>query len=349
VNGQARWRSVAGNQELLLLCLIGLLLGVVVVVSPTFFQVETLFNIVRGGMVPLVFAIGVLLVLISGGIDVSFLAIGIFAAYAVCKLIPADSGIPAFALFALAAVIGAALGLINAGVVLGAHVSTLIATLATSAIFLGALFAFVGGTVINTIPASLDAIGRAALITVPGATRGEVSLSVLIVPVIAVAIAAALFLRSTMAGRRLFAVGGDEEASRRTGFPVARTRVIVFTLAGAIAGLAGLLHVSLSGRADPTTFMGGELDVLAAVVLGGAAITGGKGSVRGVTLGVLAISLINAALIPLRVPPIWQTAVIGALLILGVAMQALSSRVRPVRPVLAPDDPALALTPGVSR
>ncbi len=334
-------RTFAANQEALLLALIAVLLVIVFLASPSFFHIETLFNVIRESMVSLVFGIGVLIVLISGGIDVSFLAIGIFSAYLVVRIVPADTTIPAIVLFLASIAIGAVLGLVNVAVVLWARVITLIATLATSAIFTGVLFAFIGGSVIADIPTPLREIGRTFLITAPGANRGQTNLSVLVIPVILVAVLVWWFLRNTTQGRAIYAIGGDEEASRRTGLPVVRTRIVVFVLAGALAGFAGMLHVSLSGRADPTTFTGGELDIIAAVILGGALITGGKGSVRGAVLGVLAIATINASLIPLGVPPIWQKAVVGALLLVGVGLQALSGRVKPTRPILAPDDPAL--------
>jgi simple sugar transport system permease protein len=330
------------HQDLLLAVVAVVLMVVVVVIAPNFLHVETLFNIARSSMVSLIFAVGVLVVLIAGGIDVSFLAVGIFAAYVTCKVVPAEGPLEAVVLpLGLSILIGIGLGLVNAAVVLGARVSSLIATLATSAIFLGVLFAFVGGVVINRIPEPLAKLGQLSLLVLPGAQRGSTRLSVIVLAVIVVCLIVAGFLRWTMAGRWVYAIGGDAEAARRTGIPVRGTTVLVFALAGGLAGFAGIIHVSLSGRADPTTFFGGELDVLAAVVLGGAAITGGRGSVRGTLIGVLVIAVINASLIPLGVPSIWQKAVVGLLLIVGVVLQAVSARVRPLRLILHPDDPAM--------
>lgn len=342
----ARVRAALGNQELVLLIALMLLLGTVSIAVPGYLHIETLFTIVRGSMVSLVFAIGVLIVLIAGGIDVSFLTIGIFAAYLTCKTVPTDGGIGAIWLpILLSVAIGVGLGLVNAVLVLTTQVSTLIATLASSAIFLGVLFAFIGGDVISDIPRPLRELGQINLVTVPGAQRGVSRLTLLIVPVVLVSVLVWVFLRRTIVGRWIYAIGGDQEAARRIGVPVRLTRVVVFATAGGLAGLAGIVHITLTGRADPTTFLGGELDVLAAVVLGGALITGGRGSVRGTVLGVGTIAVIDNALIPLGVPSIWQKAVIGLLLLVGVALQALASRVRPLRPILAPDDPLLTGAP----
>lgn len=323
------------NQELLLLVLIVAILTAVIIKVPDFLNIETLFNIARGSMVNIVFALGVLLVLVAGGIDVSFLTIGIVAAYTACSLTPANGSLAMAALpFAVAVLIGMALGAINAAVVIGARVITLIATLATSAIFLGALFAVGGGRIINNLPEPLQLLATTNLITAKGAVRGTTRLNVLILLVVVVCVAVWAFLRWSVAGRSIFALGGGEEAAARAAVPVKRVRLLVFVIAGALAGLAGIMHVTLAGSADPTTFMGQELNVIAAVVLGGAAITGGKGTVRGTILGVVLISLIQTSLVPLGVPSIWQQAVVGSLLLLGVTLQALSARTKPARPIL---------------
>nr|WP_241732246.1 ABC transporter permease [Galbitalea soli] len=332
-----RIRRAIGNQEVLLLVIALVIVGAVSVRNPGFLGVDTLFNILTSALVPFIFGIGVTLVLIAGGIDVSFLTVGIFAAYLSCRLFPQADGAPGALLsIAVAVGVGVLLGLVNAVVVLGARLSTLIATLATSAIFLGALFAFIGGTVISDIPHGLVGMNSVSLVRIPLANGGTTRLSALVIIGVVLAVLVALFLRRTIAGRWVFAVGGDEEAARRVGIPIRATRVLVFAIAGGIAGLAGIVQVAQSGRADPTTFIGGELNVIAAVVLGGALITGGRGRVRGTLLGVIVIQIINSALIPLGIPAIWQQAVIGLLLILGVSLQTIANRVRPIRAILAP-------------
>ncbi|MBW3084723.1 Ribose import permease protein RbsC [Austwickia sp. TVS 96-490-7B] len=338
-------RRLVTDPEALLVISIAVILALVVLKVPDFWHVETLFNVLRASMVDIVFALGVLLVIIAGGIDVSFLAVGIFAAYLTCKIVPADATVGGASVAFLSAVaIGVLLGLINAAVVIATKVTTLIATLATSAIYMGVLFAVIGGNIINTLPVPLQDLGQVNLITAPGAARGTTRLNVLIVVVILVCLAMGAFLRWTVAGRSIIAIGGDAEAAARAAINVNRTRALVFAIAGGLAGLAGIIHVTLSGRADPTTFMGRELDVIAAVVLGGAAITGGKGTVRGTVLGVILISLIQSSLVPLGVPSIWQKAAVGALLLIGVTVQAVSARTRPARAILDDSPPERPVT-----
>ncbi|MDO5673268.1 MAG: ABC transporter permease [Actinomycetaceae bacterium] len=326
---------VVANQELLLLALIAAILVAVIFKVPGFFSIETLFNILRDSMVNVVFALGVFLVLLTGGIDVSFLAIGMTSAYLAVLATPENGG-PALAIvsFIVAMLVGTMLGLVNAAVVIGAKVSTLIATLATSAMFMGTLFAFGGGVIINNLPAPLEALRTTNLITAPGAVRGTTRLNVLILVVAVIVIAVWAFLKWTVAGRSIFALGGGVEAAARAAVPVKKIRILVAVAAGALSGIAGMTFVTLSGTADPTAFTGQELNVIAAVVLGGTAITGGKGSVRGTVLGVVLISLIQTSLVPLGVPAIWQQTMVGIMLLLGVTLQALSARTKPYRPIL---------------
>jgi simple sugar transport system permease protein len=112
-----------------------------------------------------------------------------------------------------------------------------------------------------------------------------------------------LFLTRTLMGRSLFAVGGDPEAASRVGFDVGHARLIAYGLAGALAGIAGVTHATLNWVGEPRAFDNLTLDVLAAVILGGASIFGGSGSVIGTTIGVFLLVLINNSLIILGIPP----------------------------------------------
>jgi simple sugar transport system permease protein len=147
---------------------------------------------------------------------------------------------------------------------------------------------------------------------------------VLILAVLAVALA--LALRRTNWGRNLYAVGGNEEAATRLGVAVTRVRFSAFVLAGTLAGLAGLMSGSLNRAADPFTIVGTEMDVLAAVVLGGASVTGGRGTVFGTMLGVLLITMVGASLVLVGIPSAWRQAFVGLFLILGVGVPALRQR-----------------------
>lgn len=318
----------------------GLLVAIILVVvvgmslaSPAFFTAGTFFALVRSSMVPLVFALGVLLVLISGGIDVSFPAVAIFAAYTAVKVLIDGGQDPSpIVVFALAMAVGAVLGLVNGVVIARFRLPTLIVTLGTQSIYKGVLIAYIGSAYIaaGDLPRSVTELSASHLVDVQGGGY----LHFMILPVAVVTVLVALMLKRTMFGRSIYAIGGDTEAARRVGIRVVRTQVWLYVLVGALAAFGGVIYVVLGRNANPQSIVGTELDIIAAVVLGGASIFGGRGSVLGTVLGVVLVQLINNNLVLLGIPSTWQRAAVGLLLILGVSIQALGAARARHRPVL---------------
>lgn len=311
------------NEGMLVAVILVVVLGMALA-SPAFFTANTFFALVRSSMVPLIFALGVLIVLISGGIDVSFPAIAIFAAYASVKWVTEAGADPGpLIVFAIAMAVGGLLGLLNGVVIARFRLPTLIVTLGTQTIFKGVLIAYIGSVYISAadLPASIDGLSRAHLLDVPGGGY----LHFMVLPVVLVTVLVAWMLRSTTFGRSVYAIGGDTEAARRVGIRVVRTQVLVYVLVGALAAFGGVLHVILGRNANPQSLVGVELDIIAAVVLGGASIFGGRGSVLGTVLGVLLVQLINNNLVLLGIPSTWQRAAVGMLLLLGVGVQAIAA------------------------
>jgi simple sugar transport system permease protein len=335
------WARLRGqNNEGVLVVSIAVLALVIGFLSPRFWTLSTLLNVGTNSLENVVFAMGVLIVIISGGIDVSFMAIGIFAGYAVIIVtnstgIGADS---AWVGFGIAIAIGLGLGALNGLAIAGLRLPTLIATLGTQGIIRGAMLAFIGRKVIPEYPPGIDQLSTTYLIT--AYDQIQTRLSVLIIPSILICIAVSLLLRYTLTGRGIFAIGGDAEAARRAGFPVLRIKIIIYLVAGVLAATAGMMHVTQVRLANPYELVGGELDVIAAVVLGGASIFGGKGSVSGTVLGVVLIAMIKSSLILMGVPGSWQRAAVGVLLLIGVSAQALAAAGRRRRAVVLTDEPA---------
>lgn len=327
------------NNEGLLVAVILVVVVAMALASPAFFTASTFFALVRSSMVPLIFALGVLLVLVSGGIDVSFPAIAIFAAYATVKWL-LEAGVDAgpILVFAIAMAVGGLLGLINGMVIAKFRLPTLIVTLGTQSIFKGVLIAYVGSAYISAagLPSSMSGLSGAHLVDVPGGGY----LHFMILPVAVVTVLIALMLKRTMFGRSIYAIGGDTEAARRVGIRVVRTQVWLYVLVGALAAFGGVVYVILGRNANPQSLVGIELDIIAAVVLGGASIFGGRGSVFGTVLGVVLVQLINNNLVLLGIPSTWQRATVGVLLLLGVSVQALGASRDRRRPVVVPKEAA---------
>lgn len=315
----------ANNEGVLALVLLGLIVAMSIA-NPTFFTLNTGFSILRSSIVPVIFALGVLIVVITGGIDVSFAAIAIFAGYSTvtfCLTLGFDPGL--VGIFAIAITVGAALGFINGFVVAQFGLPTLIVTLGTQGLFFGAMYTFVGASYYADLPSSMAQLATTNLIDVTTDT-GRAYLHVLVVPVLLLCVAVAWVLKRTMFGRSLFAIGGDLEAARRAGFQVKRTQISVYVLVGVLAAIAGVVHIVLSRSANPRDLVGGELDIIAAVILGGAAIFGGRGSVVGTVLGVLLIQVIKNSLLLVGVPSAWLRTAVGILLVVGIGIQAIAAR-----------------------
>jgi len=294
--------------------------------SPEFFTLANLFDILRSSFVQLLFALGVLIVIISGGIDVSFPIVGIFSGYTAViimqklELNPESLLIP----IVLAVLIGIALGGFNAIAIAGFGIPTLIATLGTAGIFRGVMLSFIGASFISDIPIGLDKFSTADLVKFESDAGTLVRLHVLVIPVAIITILVALLLSRTIFGRSVYALGGGTEPTRRLGISVKRTQAKIYMLVGGLSGLAGILYVSLQRKANPYDLAGSELDVIAAVVLGGASIMGGYGTVFGTVLGVLFINMIKNNLVLLGVSSSWQRAAVGVLLVIGITIQAIS-------------------------
>ena len=307
--------------------------------SPEFFTIANLFDILRSSIVQLLFALGVLIVIISGGIDVSFPIVGIFSGYTAVvimrkfELNEESLLIP----IALAIVIGVILGGFNAIAIAGFGIPTLIVTLGTAGIFRGFMLSFIGASFISNIPVGLDNFSTADLIKFESDAGTLVRLHVLVLPVAIITIAVSLLLNRTIFGRSVYALGGGIEPTRRLGISIKRTQAKIYMLVGGLSGLAGILYTSLQRKANPYDLAGSELDVIAAVVLGGASIMGGYGTVFGTVLGVLFINMMKNNLVLLGVSSSWQRAAVGVLLVIGITIQAISENRKSKRQKSAAD------------
>lgn len=293
-------------------------------INPVFFQVSNLFDMARACVVVGLFALGVLIVLAAGGLDVSFTAIAALCMYAITKAVLRYApGMPIAVIMLAGAVGGALLGALNGLLVHALQAPSLIVTIGTQYMYRGLLLTFVGTSLFMNIPASMEAFGTLALID-RVSTQG--TRTVLPAFVLVLAAAAALtwwLLNRTLMGRAVFAIGGSLSIAQRLGYRLRTVQVFVFAYAGLLAGVAGIVHVSGNRMANPFDLNGMELDVIAAVILGGARITGGNGTVAGTLLGVVLVTLVNNVLILVGVPSTWQKVIVGGFIVLAGAFFAI--------------------------
>jgi simple sugar transport system permease protein len=319
-------RSIGRSNEAIIAVVIVALVLLVGLVDGRFWAVGTAFNVAHDTLETLVFALAFLVVLLIGGIDVSFDAVGIFAGYTVSLLaLRGVFGGDIWLAFALAGAIGLGLGAINGLAVVGLRLPVLIATLATRSIYVGILLSFIGSRWFDFLPGDLGSFADIQLMRVPMGLA-SVGLTPLVLPVIVLCVVLWYVLSRTMFGKGLYAVGGDPESARRAGFPMTRLRIGALCLAGLLAGLGGMTHVTLIANANPYELVGSELKAIAAVVLGGASIFGGRGTVLGTALGAILIALINYSMVLLGIPTAWTQVVVGVFLLLGISAQLLRNR-----------------------
>jgi simple sugar transport system permease protein len=314
------------NETLVALTIIVLSL-VIGIINPVFFTVGNLFDLLRSATVMGIFAMGVLIVIISGGIDVSFTAIAIFAMYSTVRILNANMpDAPIWIAFVISAVIGLGLGLVNAFFISRFKLPTLIVTLATLSMYRGLLLFAIGNKIIRDIPPSMTELSRATFVEVPMASGGVSKLHPAIFLTLAVAILVFLLLRYTMLGRGIYALGGSREAAERAGFNISRIQYFIYGFVGLLSGIAGMTYGALNRQANPQDIVGTELDVIAAVVLGGATLTGGRGSVIGALLGVALVTIMSNSLVLVGVPSEWRRVVTGLIIIIGTGIPAIQAQ-----------------------
>jgi ribose transport system permease protein len=270
-----------------------------------------------------IIGIGQTFVIISGGIDLSVGAIFGFAAMtgAVTMRELLSAGLPPIPVMVIGAtaaiLVGAILGLVNGVLITVAKLPPFIATLASLSAVTGGTLLLSGGVVVSEIPAEVGRIGSTMV-------AGWLPVTVIIA--ILLAVTAGWFLQRTRFGSRTFAIGSNEAAAERTGIPVRKHIMTVYALSGIFAGIAGALYLARFSSASPIGGQGIELAAIAAVVIGGASLAGGKGSVLGAVVGALIMSVLVTGLIVLNVPTFWQQVAVGVLL--AAAVYADQLRVR---------------------
>jgi len=314
----ARFRS------LLALALMVLALSLL---SEHFLTADNGWNILRQISVNLCLSIGMTLVILSGGIDLSVGAILALAGAVAAGLLKNGVGLPALDValqFTTAGAIlagvlvGGALGWVNGFAITRFQLPPFVATLGMLSIARGLTMLWTGGFPITGLGDSFGRLGTGAFLGMPMPVWIMLALTAVFVVV----------TKRTRFGRHLYAVGGNERAARLTGLNVSRIKLAVYTLAGALAGVAGLIVTARLDSAQPNAGLGYELDSIAAVVIGGTSLSGGRGSVTGTVLGCLIIGVLNNGLFLLNVSPFWQQVVKGLVILLAVAIDKMNTRNR---------------------
>lgn len=283
------------------------------ILSPYFLTVNNLFNVFQQITVLAIIALGATMVIVSGGIDLS---VGSVAALSgmIAGVTFSQVGLPMEVSLILALVSGAVAGAVNGLLIVVGKVPPFVATLAMLSVARGLTLVLSNGQPISGFPDWFRALTSFDF-------AGIVPAVVILVLVLYAA--GAWYLKYRPSGRAIYAVGGNEEVARLSGMNVGWVKLRVYMIAGALAGLGGLVLTSRLNSAQPTAGAGLELDVIAAVVIGGTSLSGGVGTVIGTLIGALIIGVLRNGLNLLDVSSFWQQVVIGAVIAAAVMIDTL--------------------------
>jgi simple sugar transport system permease protein len=301
----------------LVIVLIGICVGLSLTAGQ-FFSLANFFNLLNTSSVNLIFAVGLLVVLISGGIDISFaVAASVVQYIAALFLISIGGGTWTSGLL-IAAATGIALGAVNAALIHYFRIISIVVTIATFNIFFGLLMFFTRGVSIYNLPDWW--IHRTVLFEYQQADGAWAELTLPVLIMAFCVVATWILIRHTTTGRQLYAFGDNPEGARRLGINIAAMHFIAFGWLGLMAGIGGLVQVHYAQEVVPNALVGRELDVLAAVVLGGARLGGGRGTVLGCVLGVFLVSVTQNGLNLLGISPYAFKMIIGAIILVAISL-----------------------------
>ncbi len=285
--------------------ILGLLIIVVVfsLLTPVFLTAPNLINILQQSSLNAVIALGMTLVIISGGIDLSVGPTAALSAVIGATLMVA--GVPIYLAILAALGVGILCGLFNGVLVAYAGLQPFIVTLGGLSLYRALALIYTGGNPVFGIPPEFRALTNGTLLGIPN-------------PVIIVAVIALLLwilLNKTPLGEYILAVGGNEEAARIAGVPVAKTKVATFVISGSLASIAAMILVGRLGAAEPTIGNLWELDAIAAAAIGGASLMGGKGSIVGTLIGAIILGALRNGLTLMNVQAFYQLLATGIIII----------------------------------
>lgn len=326
---QSKLKKFARSNEFIVLIILVLVMGLFSVLNPSFLTLRNLFDLFRTMIVTGIFACGVMMIIINGGIDMSFMAIAICSAYMTVRL-ATSLGFqgPILVLMIISAVIGMLFGFLNAFLVNKFEIPIFIVTLSVATSIRGLMLNFVGNEYVASaeMPVCTIEFSKTYWFNMVDATGASYGLHFSVFIMLGIMILTHLILGHTIIGRGVYALGGDSASAQRIGYNLTRIRMFIYGYAGLLAGIAGLIYVSNNRMADPMSFQGEELTVIGAVVMGGTSISGGKGSVLGVFLGLMLTNVINNNLALINVPSYWQKFTFGLLIIFAVLVQSVKAK-----------------------
>ena len=317
---QSVWKKIRSIKEFSVLVILIILVVFISLMSPAFLTVTNLRTTAIGFSCNAIIAIAMTLALVSGGFDLSVGSV--LGLSAVCVVVLTNHGLNIFLACIIGIAVGVACGFINGALIGYLNLNAFITTLGMQQMARGLVYVLTNGGSIGL----QDAPGVEAFRVVGSGSIGQVP--VLFLVCLAFVIIGDILVRRSAVARNVFFVGSNEKTAMLSGINTRKVKMLVYALTGALSGIAGVLTASRFGTATSSTGSGVEMTVISAAVIGGASLTGGKGTVAGAVLGVVMMSVINNILVILNVSVHWQNFITGAILIVAIVFDTMSNRKR---------------------
>jgi ribose transport system permease protein len=313
--GSAALSQVLRKKEFSVFVALFVLCAVISLLSPFFLKLSNIFNVLRQFSIIGILAVGEALVIITGGIDLS-----VGSVVGLCGVVTAllaGTGLPAPLVLLVSLGFGALVGGVNGLVITRLAINPFIVTLGMLSVARGTALLITGGLPFsNETPITWLGGGRVGPVPVP------------VILMFLVAAAGQAFASKTLLGRNVYAVGDNERAAVLSGIRVNRVKMAVYMIMGGLCALSGIVLSGTLDSAEPTAGTGYELDVIAAVVIGGASLSGGEGSIVGVIIGAALMGVLRNGFVLLGISAYWQVVSIGVVIVAAVALDRLKTRRR---------------------
>jgi simple sugar transport system permease protein/ribose transport system permease protein len=318
-------KRIFKKRESLLAIMIAVLIIVISIGNPVFLRLDNLMDLLENASVLGILVCGMLLVVLTGGIDVSVSAVTAACA-CICGVLVTSITDNILLVFILCMICGAGMGLANGLLVSQLKIPPIVATLGSYGIIYGLIHYILNGQWITGLPESFTVdFGAYSFFSIYVKDIGRsVGLPVQVVFLIIAVAVTWWLLKHTRFGRSIYALGGNREAAERSGYNVKKTEMLLYSYLGLLVGFASVAHVSIYRNVDPDNFIGYEITVIAATVIGGVSIKGGYGSVSGAMLGVFFMTIMQNGLTLMRISSYWQDIVTGLVIIIMVGIEMYS-------------------------
>ncbi len=329
MNKAAIKRMTRRTEFYMFLVLVVLIIAIGVISQGGLFEPKMIFTILRALVVDGMFAMCCLVVMVSGGFDMSFPAIAALA-YSLSTTLCVKMGLcennPVMG-FVFAIVIGWVLGMFNGWIISNFKLNTMIVTLGTQTFFTGLSMGLLQlKEITSTLPQSFTKLGESFLFEVIDSQGLRSTMTTMFIPFVILCIAVSFTLNHTMFGRALYAIGGNEVSAERAGYNVKRTKFLLYSIVGAVAGFVGMVRVCMASQSIPKALDNKEFTIIPAVILGGASIYGGEGTVFGTVCAISIITVVGNSMLLVGIDDYWKEFFNGLVILIGVTVSALQAK-----------------------